>query len=95
MAGEIFLARTEEQEKFKQVLRSHYKSLMQILQTPVFARSQPSENHLPFVMLFYGEGGMGKTRLIRRLQKITEEESTFADKFNTLFVTSSHVKLAL
>jgi tetratricopeptide (TPR) repeat protein len=86
MAGEIFLARTEEQDKFKQVLRSHHKTLRQILQTPVFPRPKPTENELPFVMLFYGEGGMGKTRLIRRLQQIVQEEPTFADKFNHLFL---------
>lgn len=84
MAGEIFLARTEEQEKFKQVLHSHHKNLWQILQTPLF--NKPVENDLPFVLLFYGEGGMGKTRLIHRLRQIAEEEKPYADKFNTLFL---------
>jgi hypothetical protein len=84
MVGEIFLARTEEQEKFKQVLHSYHKNLWQILQTPLFAK--PMENNLPFLLLFYGEGGMGKTRLINRLRQITEEEKPYADKFNTLFL---------
>ncbi|MCA1990872.1 MAG: hypothetical protein LDL41_02330 [Coleofasciculus sp. S288] len=86
MAGELFLARTEEQEKFRQVLRQHHKSLIQILQTPVFPRAKPVEKDLPDVLLFYGEGGMGKTRLSRRLLKIVEEEATFEGKFHTLFL---------
>ena len=85
MAGEIFLARTEEQEKFKQVLRSHDKNLWQKLNTPIFPKPS-AENGLPFLLLFYGEGGMGKTRLIRRLRQIAEEEAALKGKFNTLFV---------
>ena len=75
MTREIFLARTEEQEKFKQVLRTHQKNL-----------SKPGEKDLPFILLFYGEGGMGKTRLIRRLEEIAEKESSFKGKFNILFL---------
>ena len=86
MAREIFLARTEEQERFRQVLRTQYKSLWQILQEPVPGFSKPVENDLPFILLFYGEGGMGKTRLIHRLQEITEGEKEFKGKFNILFL---------
>ena len=85
MAGEIFLARTEEQEKFTQVLKSHDKTLWQKLNTPLFIKP-PAENGLPFLLLFYGEGGMGKTRLIRRLWQLAEEEKPLKGKFNTLFV---------
>jgi tetratricopeptide (TPR) repeat protein len=85
MAGEIFLARTEEQEKFRQVLKAHDKTLWQKLNTPIFPKP-PAENGLPFLLLFYGEGGMGKTRLIRRLLQLAEEEKPLKGKFNTLFV---------
>ncbi len=85
MAGEIFLARTEEQEKFKQVLKSHDKTLWQKLNAPLFTKP-PAENGLPFLLLFYGEGGMGKTCLIRRLLQLTEEEKLLKGKCNTLFV---------
>lgn len=88
MAGEIFLARTEEQDKFRQVLRQRNKGLMQILQTPIFPKPKPIENEFPDLLLFSGEGGMGKTRLSRRLLKIAEgeEEATFKGKFHTLFL---------
>ena len=84
MAREIFLARTGEQEKFRQVLRTHQKNLRQNL----FNRLLPKavRKDLPFILLFYGEGGMGKTRLLQRLQEIAEKEQSFKGNFNSLLV---------
>ena len=51
MASKIFLARTEEQNHFKQTLKQLKKS----------NNHQKSQEIDPYIYLFYGEGGMGKT----------------------------------
>lgn len=53
---EIFLGRIEEQERFREALRS--------------LLAGRKDDDLPFVFLLYGEGGMGKTKLARRLRDI-------------------------
>jgi tetratricopeptide (TPR) repeat protein len=58
--GEIFLGRIEEQERFREALRS------------LLAGRQ--DDDLPFVFLLYGEGGMGKTKLARRIRDIAVDE---------------------
>ncbi|HKP54454.1 MAG TPA: tetratricopeptide repeat protein [Chloroflexia bacterium] len=73
MADEPFLARTEEQDKFKQFL----DSIMQ----PAYTQAGK-----PLVYLLHGEGGMGKTRLTQRLREITEEWQPYQGEFNTLFI---------
>ena len=73
MANEPFLARTEEQDKFKQVL--------DLLLPPVQTQADK-----PFVYLLYGEGGMGKTRLTQRLREITETWQPYQGEFNVLFI---------
>ncbi len=57
---EIFLGRIEEQERFREALRS--------------LLAGRKDDDWPFVFLLYGEGGMGKTKLARRLRDITVSE---------------------
>lgn len=84
----IFLGRTEEQEQFRQVLRTLQKNwlqkLGQILTTPI-PPPKLTNNRTPFVFLFHNEGGMGKSTLIRRLHEISETPP-FKGKFNTVFI---------
>lgn len=58
---EIFLGRIEEQERFREALRS--------------LLSGRKDDDWPFVFLLHGEGGMGKTKLARRLRDIALGES--------------------
>ena len=81
--GRIFLARKQEQEKFRQVLDTYYKTLWQHLNTPLFNR--PQEKDHTYVMLFHGAGGMGKSSLLRQLQKLVEEKP-YEGKFNVLWL---------
>lgn len=73
VASEPFLARTEEQDKFKQFLAS--------LRRPAFRQADK-----PLVYLLHGEGGMGKTRLTQRLHEIAETWQLYQGNFNTLFI---------
>ncbi|NER81186.1 MAG: hypothetical protein F6K42_16785, partial [Leptolyngbya sp. SIO1D8] len=87
MIEDIFLARTEEQQQFRRMLsallpsglRKHFPTFSQVL-PPEKSYSQSS------ILLFYGEGGMGKTSLMRRLEKIVTQEKEFKGKVNTLFL---------
>jgi tetratricopeptide (TPR) repeat protein len=82
--GDIFLARTEEQKKFREILHELIGSRL-ARSMPTFTklakrlRSEPEpEPTEPFICLFYGEGGMGKTTLSRHLdEKIVQRESPF------------------
>jgi tetratricopeptide (TPR) repeat protein len=89
MRNSIFLGRTQEQEQFRTVLRSLQPSWFD-RNLPTFLgpfRQKPtSDRQLPFVLLFYGEGGMGKTTLMRRLRQILETEKGVKGAFNTLFL---------
>ncbi|HQW35087.1 MAG TPA: tetratricopeptide repeat protein [Thermoflexales bacterium] len=40
----------------------------------------------PFIFLFYGEGGMGKTTLVKRLQDIVTNESPFENGFRSVWI---------
>ncbi|MDY6784353.1 MAG: HEAT repeat domain-containing protein [Cyanobacteriota bacterium] len=56
--SEVFLGRTEEQEKFTEILR-------RILDT---------EDSKYYIFLLQGTGGIGKTSLLRKLREIVEEK---------------------
>jgi tetratricopeptide (TPR) repeat protein len=85
----LFLGRTEEQQQFRRVLKSFQPGGMQRYFPTIvkfLTRSEPEERNFPFVLLFYGEGGMGKTSLIDRLRWIVGHEKAFMGKFNLLFL---------
>ena len=77
MDNRLFLARTEEQNKFRQVLQS-FKVSWTEKHLPTFSklfRKEPSDGvNSPHIFLLYGEGGMGKSSLSRRLEEITQAE---------------------
>ena len=77
MDNRLFLARTEEQNKFRQVLQSFQVSWTE-KHLPTFSkpfRKEPSDGvNSPHIFLLYGEGGMGKSSLSRRLEEITQAE---------------------
>ncbi len=77
MGNRLFLARTEEQNKFRQVLQS-FKVSWQEKHLPTFSkpfRKEPCDGvNSPHIFLLYGEGGMGKSSLSRRLEEISQGE---------------------
>ncbi|MCA6504061.1 MAG: tetratricopeptide repeat protein [Pseudanabaena sp. M135S2SP2A07QC] len=83
----IFLARTEEQKRFREVLRSLQPNVGWLSQNlPTVAKYLPAKKETvstsPHIFLLYGEGGMGKTSLGRRFCDLTREE--FPDRFQVL-----------
>ena len=83
----IFLARTEEQKRFREVLRSLQPNVGWLAQNlPTVAKLLPAKTETvstsPHIFLLYGEGGMGKTSLGRRFCELTGEE--FPDRFQVL-----------
>lgn len=82
--GQPFLGRTEEQERFREALR-----IIQIekrIISKVIDWATEKKPPQPFVFLLYGEGGMGKTSLTKRLLDIVENESQFKGDFNALWL---------
>ena len=65
MIEDIFLARTEEQQQFRRMLSALLPSGLR-KHFPTFSKVLPQEkaDAHPSILLFYGEGGMGKTTLI-------------------------------
>ncbi|WP_434684120.1 tetratricopeptide repeat protein [Pseudanabaena minima] len=85
----IFLARTEEQKRFREVLRSlqpNAGSRWFSENLPTMAKLLPAKKEVvstsPHIFLLYGEGGMGKTSLGRRFCDLAREE--FPDGFQVL-----------
>ena len=68
----IFLGRVEEQNEFRRVLNEMLHP--------------PEEETLPYVILLYGDGGMGKTTLARRFFDIALGEEPFAGVFQFLWI---------
>ena len=69
---EIFVGRVEEQKQFRAALRETLKP--------------PRGETLPYVLLLYGDGGIGKTTLARCFRSIAMEERPFARKVKCLWV---------
>ncbi|MDX2214084.1 MAG: tetratricopeptide repeat protein [Oculatellaceae cyanobacterium bins.114] len=88
MTRDIFLGRTEEQAQFRRTLRSHLPHwISKHLPTVSKLFIQPSDRHsLPNILLFHGEGGMGKTSLVKQLRRIVETEKEFQNHFKVLFL---------
>src|SRR5215212_1828735 len=82
--GQPFLGRLEEQESFRDGLRT--VSVESNLVSKVKDWATEKKTSLPFVFLLYGEGGMGKTYLTKRLFDIAEGEEQFKGHFNTLWL---------
>ncbi|GBO53247.1 hypothetical protein APA_1154 [Pseudanabaena sp. lw0831] len=85
----IFLARTEEQKRFREVLRSlqpNAGSRWLSENLPTVAKLLPAKKEAvstsPHIFLLYGEGGMGKTSLGRRFCELAGEE--FPNCFDVL-----------
>ena len=74
----IFLGRVEEQKQFRNVLS-------EVLNT--------TEEELPWVVLLYGDGGMGKTTLAARFRDIARSEEPFAGAFETLQIDWEELRL--
>ncbi|MBW4464940.1 MAG: tetratricopeptide repeat protein, partial [Pegethrix bostrychoides GSE-TBD4-15B] len=73
MTETLFLGRTEEQNQFRRMLASYQPSGWR-KHLPTFSRPfVKAQDEQTSVMLLYGEGGMGKSRLIRRLRAIADE----------------------
>ena len=70
--GTLFLGRVEEQKQFRAALN-------EVLYPP------PDEN-LPYIFLLYGDGGMGKTTLAKRLRDIALNEPPFEGAFQILWI---------
>jgi len=68
----LFLGRVEEQKQFRHVLQE--------MLTP------PPGETLPYVLLLYGQGGMGKTTLAQRFRDIATLEPPFEGSFQTVWI---------
>lgn len=86
---EIFLARTEEQRQFRQMLQAQVRGPWRRAM-PTFAKLLPQREmpKQPRIMLLYGEGGMGKSTLLRRLKDIAAgkipQDKAFANQIQIL-----------
>jgi hypothetical protein len=70
--NELFLGRVEEQKQF-------WAALAELL-------NPPSGEDLPYIILLYGDGGMGKTTLAKRFRDIAQIEQPFEGEFQMLWV---------
>ncbi|NEP17476.1 MAG: ATP-binding protein, partial [Leptolyngbya sp. SIO4C1] len=93
MAQAVFIGRKQEQNQFRQVLQTFEKSWAEKnLPTLIgWMRQSDAVPKKPAIFLFYGEGGMGKTTLVKALKRIAEQEPFAADKaapnqFQTLYL---------
>jgi tetratricopeptide (TPR) repeat protein len=75
ISDEPFFGRVKQQERFREVLGK-----LRDISVP-----QHTAGQLPFIMLIYGDGGIGKTRLLRRFEQIMRE-TMFTDQFQLLWI---------
>ncbi|ESA35138.1 heat repeat-containing protein [Leptolyngbya sp. Heron Island J] len=83
----FFLGRTQEQDQFRRVLEQYVPSSFVHKRLPTFASwvgQGPKLPDEPYIFLFHGPGGMGKTTLTRRLKDLVTTE--FQGQYQTLLV---------
>lgn len=68
--NELFLGRLDEQEQFREVLKT--------------VTENRDDKAPPFIFLIYGEAGLGKSQLTRRLYDIATAAAPFAQNFQAL-----------
>ncbi len=90
---EFFLGRGVEQKEFRKMLRSLVgswlaRSFPTVVKGAEKVRGDRSKPRNPYICLFYGEGGMGKSTLSRRLEAIAggelEGDRRFRNQFQTV-----------
>ncbi|MBA3531659.1 MAG: ATP-binding protein [Ardenticatenales bacterium] len=67
-----FFGRVEEQKQFRQALAE--------------MRTPPRDETLPYIFLLFGDGGIGKTTLVRRFRDIATGERPFKESFQVLYL---------
>ncbi|MEO1429477.1 MAG: ATP-binding protein [Cyanobacteria bacterium J06633_8] len=67
--SEIFLGRTQEIEKFTQAIDS---------------LTIPEVSYQPYIFLYYGNSGIGKTTLLKKLKEVAEDR--LKGNLNTIFL---------
>jgi Flp pilus assembly protein TadD len=85
--GELFLGRVDEQNRFRALLDEMLKTRRRGL----LRRRAPDPGGWSHVVLIYGEGGMGKSTLCKRLRDITQGQGSaldhpYRDKFRVLWL---------
>ncbi|MEM9244921.1 MAG: hypothetical protein AAGA67_04150, partial [Cyanobacteria bacterium P01_F01_bin.153] len=90
--AEFFLGRVEEQRRFREMLKALMgsplaRSFPTVLKGIEKVRGSRPKSRDPYICLFYGEGGMGKSTLSRRLERIALGELEGEGKFQKQFLT--------
>ena len=83
----FFLGRTQEQDQFRRVLEQYVPKSLAQKHLPTFSKlvgRAPKLLDEPYIFLFHGPGGMGKTTLTRRLKDLVTTE--FQGQYQTLLV---------
>ena len=83
----FFLVRTQEQDQFRRVLEDYAPKSLAQKHLPTFSRlvgRVPKLPDEPYIFLFHGPGGMGKTTLTRRLKDLAANE--FQGQYQTVQV---------
>ncbi len=79
---DIFLGRVDEQERFRETLRTLQRETGTLAKFKGKLADTPDKP--PFVFLLYAEGGMGKSRLAGRLRDIATQDEAFKEHFRVI-----------
>ncbi|MBE9066530.1 tetratricopeptide repeat protein [Leptolyngbya cf. ectocarpi LEGE 11479] len=83
----FFLGRTQEQDQFRRVLGQYVPASLVQKHLPTLSKlvgRAPKLPDEPYIFLFHGPGGMGKTTLTRRLKELAAEE--FQGQYQTVLL---------
>ena len=83
--GEIFLGRLDEQNRFREALRTVHRESSAVSKLKDRLADKKVDRS-PFIFLVFGEGGMGKSKLVRRFHDIVSTEIPFRTSFKTIFI---------